>query len=65
MFSHPGPDQMCDMDRLSVLLHIPGIIDLCGDVSIQLVMYILCGHDGRPDSRATQEDTLWKYRDDL
>jgi hypothetical protein len=56
---------MCDMDRLSVLLHIPRIIDLCGDVPIQLVMYILCGHDGSPDSRGTQEDTLWKYRDDL
>jgi hypothetical protein len=41
-----GPDHMCHMDRLSVLLHIPRIIDLCGDVPIQLVMYVLSGHDG-------------------
>jgi hypothetical protein len=58
-----GPDHMCDMDRLSVLLHIPRIIDLCGDVPIELVMYVLSGTDGSPDSRGTQEDTLWKVRD--
>jgi hypothetical protein len=52
------------MDRLSVLLHIPRILDLCGDVPIQLVMYVLSGHDGSVDSRGSQEDTLWKIRDD-
>jgi hypothetical protein len=53
------------MDRLSVLLHIPRIIDLCGDVPIQLVMYVLSGHDGGVYSRGSQEDTLWKIRDQL
>jgi hypothetical protein len=51
------------MDRLSVLLHIPRFIDLCGDVPIELVMYVLSGHDGSPDSRGSQEDSLWKVRD--
>jgi hypothetical protein len=54
---------MCDMDRLSILLHIPRIIDLCGDVPIQLVMFVLSGHDGSLDPRGSQEDTLWKIRD--
>jgi hypothetical protein len=52
------------MDRLSVLLHIPRILDQCGDVPIQMVMYVLSGHDGSVDSRGSQEDTLWKLRDD-
>jgi hypothetical protein len=58
-----GPDHTYDMDRLSVLLHIQRIIDLCGDVPKQLVMYVLSGHDGSLDSRGSQEDTLWKVRD--
>jgi hypothetical protein len=61
---YAGPDHLCDMDRLSVLLHIPRIIDLCGDVPIQLVMYVLSGHDGSSDSRGSQEDTFWKIRDE-
>jgi hypothetical protein len=56
---------MCDMDRLSVLLHIPRIIDLCGDVPIQLIMFLLCGHDGSTDARGSQEDAFWKIRDQL
>jgi hypothetical protein len=52
------------MDRLSVLLHITSILDLCGDVPTQLVMYMLSGHDGSVDSRGSQEDTLWKIRVD-
>jgi hypothetical protein len=42
---------------VTVLLHISRIIDLCSDVPIQLVMYVLSGHDGSVDSRGSQEGT--------
>jgi hypothetical protein len=48
-----------------VLLHIPRIIDLCGDAPIQLVMHVLSWHDGSMVSTGSQQDTLWKIRDEL
>jgi hypothetical protein len=65
MTSSAGSEHMCDMDRLTVLLHIPRLIDLCGDVPIQLIMFLLCGHDGSTDARGSQEDVFWKIRDQL
>jgi hypothetical protein len=54
-----------DSARISVLMHIPRVIDLCGDIPIQLVHYALCGHAGTSDVRGSFEDELWTIRDQL
>jgi hypothetical protein len=50
---------------MSALMHIPRLIDLCGNVPVHLVYYALCGHAGRGDTVGTYEDDFWTIRDKL
>jgi hypothetical protein len=46
-------------------MHIPRLIDLCGNVSVHLVYYELCGHAGKDDTVGTYEDEFCTIRDKL
>jgi hypothetical protein len=59
-----GPDGNVDIAKASVLAGIARLLDLCANVPVEGIMYLLAGHCGADDVVFANDDPSWTDRDD-
>jgi hypothetical protein len=59
-----GSDGNVDIAKASVLAGIARLLDLCANVPVEGIMYLLTGHCGADDVVFANDDPSWTHRDD-
>jgi hypothetical protein len=59
-----GSDGNVDLCKASVLAGIARLLDLCGDVPVDSIMYLSAGRCGADDVVFANDDPSWMHRDD-
>jgi hypothetical protein len=59
---HSGSDGNVDVSKASVLAGTARLLDLCGDVPVECIMYLLAGHCGADDVVFANDDPSWTNR---